>query len=329
VRRPAALAPLSLLPLLAAPLLLAGAAFAAPDEPAPTPAPAALPEAWQDAYARVDGVAILRTAIDADAKQGMPKAVALQRRITLELLRAGLARAGRSADEVPAADLEQAFADAKAQLARRKVELEDALAKAGQSVEEFKQGLKIPLAFRNYVRDQLSEEKLRQLFSEQKLAMAGELRLSHIFLKVTKERPAKAAQAKAEALLKQLGSKATAQAFAGLASEASEDPMASLTGGDLDWLRRNGKRGVPREVTAAAFRFGKVGLVPEPVRSARGLHLLFVVQVRLPPSATYERMAPQIRAQAERSEAARLLDTWREKSRIEYAPDAPRQPQRR
>ena len=321
---------------LATALLAGGAALAAPDEPAPKPGPpqpGATPSApapgWQTAYARVDGVAILRTAIDADAKQGMPKAVALQRQITLEVLRAGLARAGRSADDVPAADLEQAFADAKAQLARRKVKLEDALAQAGQSVEDFKRGLKIPLAFRNYVRDQLSEERLKQLFAEQKLAMAGELRLSHLFLQVTKERPAQAAQAKAEALLKQLGPKPSAQAFASLASEASEDPMASLTGGDLDWLRRNGKRGVPREVTAAAFRFGQVGLVPEPVRSAGGLHLLYVVQVRLPPSATYERMAPQIRVQAERNEAARLLDTWREQSRIEYAPDAPRQPQRR
>lgn len=310
-------------------LLTAGAALAAPEDPAPTPAPSALPAAWKTAYARVDGVAILRTAIDADAKQGMPRAVALQRRITLEILRAGLARDGRDADAVPEKDLEQAFADAKAQLARRKVKLEDALAKAGQSVEEFKQGLKIPLAFRNYVRDQLSEERLKQLFAEQKLAMAGELRLSHVFLKVTQERPAKATHAKAEALLKTLGEAPSAQAFASLASESSEDPMASLTGGDLDWLRRNGKRGVPREVTAAAFRFGKVGLVPEPVRSAGGLHLLYVVQVRLPPSATYERMAPQIRAQAERNEAARLLDTWREQSRIEYAPDAPRQPRRR
>lgn len=314
---------------LAAALLASGAALAAPDDPAPSATPSPLPEAWQTAYARVDGVAILRTAIDADAKQGMPKAVALQRRITLELLRQGLARAGRSADEVPAADLEQAFADARAQLAQRKVELEEVLSKAGQSVEEFKQGLKVPLAFRNFVRDQLSDEKLRELFAEQKLAMAGELRLSHLFLKVSKERPAQAAHAKAEALLKKLGPQPSAQAFAGLASEASEDPMASLTGGDLDWLRRNGRRGVPREVTAAAFRFGKVGLVPEPVRSAAGLHLLYVAQVRLPPSATYERMAPQIRAQAERSEAARLLDTWREQSRIEYAPDAPRQPQRR
>jgi parvulin-like peptidyl-prolyl isomerase len=299
-------------------LLLCSIASAAPDPP---------PE-WKLAYAKVNGVAILRTAIDAEAKSGMPKTASIQRRISIEILRQGLLAAGRDPQAVAPKALDKALADARAELLKREVKLETMLARTGQTLAEFREGLRVPLCFRNHVRAALTDAKLKELYETQKLAMAGELRLSHVFVQISQKQPFEKALAKANALLKTLGKNPKAQAFAELASAQSDDPMASLTGGDLDWIRRASARTTPKAVVAAAFRHGKLGLVPNFTRTVHGLHILYISDVRLPPSATFERLRPRIALTAERLRANRVMADWREKARVEYAPDAPRKRRR-
>lgn len=283
---------------------------------------------WKTAYARVNGVAVLRTAVDANSKQGVPPASALQQLISIEVLRQNLLKAGRDPQAVPAKDLDEALAQAREQIARNKQSLEEILERTGQTLEQFREGMRVPLAFRAHLRSKLTDERLRKVYAERKLALAGELRVSHLFVKVSKAQPIKAARAKLDRLRKALGAKPTLETFSTLASSSSEDSMASLTGGDLDWLRREGSRTVPGELVAAAFAHGKPGLLPAPVRSPRGLHLIFVAEVRLPPSATYERLRPKLLASLEREDARHLMVTWRKAAQITYAPDAPKPKQR-
>lgn len=303
-------------------ILAASAASGAPDEaPTPAPAPGPGPAAWQHAYARVDGVAVLRTEVDALAKRGIPAAAALQQRITLLVLERGLRAAGADPARVGAKELDEAVAEARAQTGGK---LEEALQRAGQSLAEFRESLRVPLCFRQHVRAALTDERLKSIFETRKLAMAGELRLSHLLVRVRPGQPPEAARAKVAALRKQLGDAPTLEAFARLAGTASEDPMASLTGGDLDWARPGARTTAPLQLVRAAFHYAKRGLLPEPVRSGQGLHLVFVADLRLPPSATFERLRPKLLAEVEREEADRLLVDWREHARVEYAPDAPR-----
>lgn len=286
-------------------------------------------ETWKDAYARVDGVAILRTAVDAEAKPGLPKSQVLQRHMTIELMRAGLARAGRDLSSVSEADLNAAMQEAEAALKSRGGTLDAILKRSGQTRAQFRADLKLPLAFRALVRSQLSEAKVAAEFEAKKVLLGGEVRISHVLVAIKSGRSRTQAQVQAQAYLKTLGAKPTLEAFAKLASEKSDSPMASLTGGDLDWAHAKDRRpDLPSPVLRAALAHGRVGLLPDPVQGARGVHLVYVSEVRVPESVTLERYQEQLRSALEASEAQRLMLSWRERARIEYAPDAPR-PKRR
>tara|TARA_R110002072_G_scaffold61826_2_gene155220 strand:- start:617 stop:1603 length:987 start_codon:yes stop_codon:yes gene_type:complete len=282
-------------------------------------------EAWKDAYAKVDGVAILRTAVDAEAKPGLPKSQVLQRHMTMELMRAGLTRAGQDLNAVSEAELDAALKEAEEALESRGGNLEAILKRSGQTRAQFRADLKLPLAFRGLVRSKLSEAKLKAEFEDKKVLLGGEVRISHVLVAIKAGRSRTQAQTQAQAHLKTLGPTPSLEGFAKLASEHSDSPMASLTGGDLDWAHAKDRRpDLPSAVLRAALSQGKVGLIPDPVHGARGVHLVFVSEVRLPAAVTFERYREQLRAALEASEAQRMMTSWRERARIEYAPDAPR-----
>jgi parvulin-like peptidyl-prolyl isomerase len=286
-------------------------------------------ETWKDAYAKVDGVAILRTAVDAEAKPGLPKSQVLQRHMTMELMRAGLTRAGRDLGAVSAAELDAAMKETEEALKSRGGSLAEILKRSGQTRAQFRADLKLPLAFRGLVRSQLTPAKVKAEFESKKVLLGGEVRISHVLVAIKSGRSRTQAQTRAQTLLEGLGAKPSLEDFAKLASEKSDSPMASLTGGDLDWAHAKDRRpDLPSAVLRAALTQGEVGLVPDPVHGARGVHLVFVSEVRVPAAVTFERYREQLRAALEASEAQRLMMSWRERARIEYAPDAPR-PKRR
>lgn len=286
-------------------------------------------ETWTTAYARVDGVAILRTAIDAEAKPGLTKAQVLQRHMTMELMRAGLRREGRDPSAATEAELNAAVKETEAALKSRGESLESVLKRSGQTRAQFRADLKLPLAFRGLIRSKLTDKAVRAEFEAKKVLLGGEARISHLLVAIKEGRSRSQAQTLAETYRKQLGATPTLDAFAKLASERSDSPMASLTGGDLDWARARDRRPeLPSGVVRAALTRGKVGLVKDPVQGSRGVHLVFVSEVRVPAAVTFDRYQERLRAGLEANEAQRLMLAWRERARIEYAPDAPR-PKRR
>lgn len=282
------------------------------------------PEWAKGAYARVDGVAILRTAIDAEVAKGWPKDRALQQAITKVVLERNLLREGFDPAAVTADELKAMVKETRERMKASGMKLEQVLARSGQTLRQFKDSLRIPVCLRKLIRSKLTEERLRELYERQALALRGEVRASHILIKVTKARPAPAARAKAAKLLESLGADVTPAKFAEVAQRESEDPLAPLTGGDLDWFRARASREVPPAVVRAAFTRGKQGLVGEPVRGRLGFHVVLVTGTRMPKGVTFARLKDELRQKAESIAAARTIRAWVQAAKIEYAPDAPR-----
>ena len=281
-------------------------------------------QGWEQAYARVDGVAILRTAVDAEAARGAPKAQVLQRFLTIEVLRGGLRRAGRDPASVGAAELDAAVLEAKTALESGGKDLDEVLKLSGQSLAEFREDLRVPLAFRALIRAGIKDEDVRAAYEAKKYLLDGEARLSHILVAVKEGRSRTQARALAQGLLRELGEGSTLEAFARLATERSDEPMASLTGGDLDWMKAGERRrDVEPGLLAQALARGQRGLLPQPVDGRRGVHLVYVSELRLTKSAGFPQHAERVRAELEREQAQRRLVDWREAAKVEYAPDAP------
>ena len=279
---------------------------------------------WEDAYARVGEAPISRAAVDADVARGAPLPQVLQRHVSLEVLRQGLARNGVDPGAVSEEELSAAVEEATASLRAMGRDLEAVLKQAGQTRAQFRESIRVPTAFRKFVRSGIRDEELRATFEADALRIAGEVRAMHVLVTIRADRDEVAARARAQELVAGLGASPTREAFAALAREASDDPMASLTDGDLDWFPARGNRVVPSAVAGAAFGRGDPGLVPGPIKSPRGFHLVYVTATRLPASATFERLGPALRDQAEQRRANELVAAWMEESPIEYAPDVPR-----
>src|SRR5690606_8475058 len=203
--------------------------------------------AWKTAWARVDGIAVLRTEVAADVARGVPLPHAIERRVTVALMHANLLREGADPARLPAAELEAALAEAREALAPQGG-LDAFLQRAGQTLPQFTEALRVPTAFRSYLRAGIGEDDLRAFFAQEML----QLRVRHVLVKVSPTRDAAAARARAEGLLKGLGESPREADFLRLVAE-SDDPMAALSGGDLDWLARAPHPSVPSEVVAAAF----------------------------------------------------------------------------
>lgn len=272
----------------------------------------------KDAYALVGDVAILKTAVLAEAAQGFPPVVAMQRLIAMEVLRQNLVARGVDPAAVSEADLERGVADAKAALVAQGARPEQVA-----QLDRYRDALRVPVAFSQYVAGQVRDEDLIADFPRWRARMAGEVRLRAIVLMIDPEKGGEpAARARLDALRARLGATPTDEQFAAAAREASDDPSAVLTGGDLDWQSPRAPTISLRLVEASAGR-AEPGLVPEPVVTPRAIYLLYVTAVRAPSTATLEALLPRMRDQARTDTAARLMDEWIASTPIAIAEDAP------
>lgn len=310
---PRARARLALLAALAA-TSLASAQDAAHSHPAP-----AGPPPPPEAYALVGDVAILRTAVKATAeREGAPLVVALQRAITSEVLRQNLVRVGADPALVPEAELDQGLAEAKAALSLRG-------AKPAQLTEldRHREELRVGVAFSRYVGSLVSDADLLAFFEAHELEVAGEVRLRAVVVRVDPARGGGAgAIDRAMQLRARLGDAPTDATFAALARDASEEPSAVLTGGDLDW-QSNDQPTVSLSIVRAGLSHGKPGLVPQPIVTPRAVFLVYVTDVRLPETATREALLPVMRARIREKTAAELMDRWLAETPVRLAEDAP------
>lgn len=277
----------------------------------------------RNAYALVGDVAILKTAVHAEERQGFPPVVALQRQIAMEVLRQNLVARGADPATVTDEELAQGLADAKASLAARGASPEQVA-----QLDAFRESMRVPVAFSRYVASQVRDEDLVKDFDRWRAALAGEVRVRAIVLMIDPEKGGEpAARQRLDALRARLGAAPTDEQFAAAAREASDDPNAILTGGDLDWQSPRAPT-VSMSLVEACVEQGKPGLVAAPVVTPRAIYLLYVTAVRTPPTATLDALLPSMREQARADLAARLMDEWIQATPIQLADDAPHYQQR-
>lgn len=289
--------------------------------------PVDMPHPPREAYAVVgsSAVAILRTAVHATANsERMPLVEALQRLITLEVLRQNLAAQGHDPANVSDADLDKAIVDAKAALAGQGAPPEQVAA-----LDSMRDSLRVSLAFSRFVEGQVKDDALVAEFESRRLAFAGELRLRAISIRIDPAAGGEnTARAQLMALRARLGDAPTDDAFAALASTASHDPNAVLTGGDLDWQSRRTPT-IPMSMIDAAIKLGRPGLVPEAVVTSRAVHLVYVTKVRVGQAATLENLLPRMRAEQRAQLARELMGRWTHDTPVRMSEDAPHMQQQR
>lgn len=285
--------------------------------PAPGQEPPPGQEVPAEAYATVDGAPVLRAEVDRDVARGMEPDAALRAHVTQRVIAMRLRREGHDPADVSDAALEEAAGELRDRL--RAQFGPDAPV---DSVDP--EDLRVPVAFRAFVRSRLTDEALQRYFQARRLLFAGEVRARHIALR---GEDASALRARAEALIEELKDQPDA-AFAARAREVSDDPLGPVTGGDLDWFGPDGRTPLgmqlPRALVRPCFERGEPGVLPEPVETSYGVHVVRVTRVRVPEGATLAAHRDEVAAAAAMAFRREVVEEWRRQARIQYADDAPR-----
>ena len=123
-----------------------------------------------------------------------------------------------------------------------------------------------------------TEEDLRAYFDshQEEFTVPEKIQVKRIFLAIDDRRTEADALEQAAGLHKQL--KSRPDKFRELAQEHSEDPYRRR-GGDLGYVAREGKPGIPADVIARAFELG-VGQLTEPFVGGGGVNILLLVNRR-------------------------------------------------
>ena len=155
-----------------------------------------------------------------------------------------------------------------------------------------------------YVARQLPESVQRKKYDElvASVPRPEEVRARHILVKTKEE---------AEAVLKQLRGGAD---FAQLAKEKSSDGSAA-EGGDLGYFTKDGMVGPFAE---AAFAVKPGELVPNPVETQFGWHVIKVEDRRLAPTPSFEEIKGDLLVQLSREAVLSLLVKLKSETKVDY-----------
>ena len=154
----------------------------------------------------------------------------------------------------------------------------------------------------------IGEEELRAYFDTQKddFVVPEKIQLKRIFVAINDERPAQAAEILAKDLHQQLTS--DPGRFRELAMQYSEDPFRRR-GGDLAWVTREGKPGVPKDVIEKAFTLSGNALA-QPFEMAGGYNILQIVDRKAREERTFEQMKGAVLRKVKNEKYKSLYDGY-------------------
>ncbi|GEM_PF-7001478 len=168
---------------------------------------------------------------------------------------------------------------------------ENHLKKLGQSEEELKKEIEDSLRTTAYVdsKIKIKEKDLRTLYKRnaRSFKKAAQIRVSHIFLKVSHPKEKKATLKKAKEIL--LKVREPGADFGDIAKKMSQGPTRKKKG-DLGWF--SPKQLLPR-FSKAAFKL-KVGQVSNPVWTERGYHLIKVMDKKAAKTQSFESLKSEL-----------------------------------
>lgn len=275
--------------------------------------------------ARIDGAAVSRGEVELEFRRAfgereLPEA---QRkaawRATVEQVidrRLVLAYLERNKQAASGQDVDFAVAQLEKELAAQQLTLEQHLAQAKLSLDELRGALSWKLSWNKYLERYLSEANLQKYFDQHRREFDGtKLRVAHILWKLpadADEMTVKAALEKAAAIKAEIA--AGKLTFAAAAGTHSQAPTAKA-GGDIGWIERH--QPMPEAFSTAAFALEK-GAVSAPVRTAAGVHLISVLDIK-PGTKTAQDAADELRPAVTLYLFRWIADRERGKAKIEYA----------
>ncbi|HZU95773.1 MAG TPA: peptidylprolyl isomerase [Planctomycetota bacterium] len=258
---------------------------------------------------------VLPPGIPEDQRNGL----VLQELVNETVIAAGLEREG--APKPDEAEVEKSLASMKELAKARGVELDSELSRQGMTLDELKSRIRLGVQFEKRIDRDATDDALKAYFEKHALELEGEVRATQVLVRFRGDDTTTYNQ-----VLKVLGRvKADGSNMADLAREMSDDPNAALDGGDLDFFAY-GSPAAPPEVVQACFDLGKRGLVPGPVRSSRGYHIVYVTATRFTSEPSYERDKERVRVRFRAEHARAVIDEWKKAAGIVLSSDAPRMP---
>lgn len=143
------------------------------------------------------------------------------------------------------------------------------------------------------------------------------VQVKRIFVAITDERPDAAAQARAAELATR--ARANPEAFRELATENSDGPFARR-GGEIGYLDREGKPGLPEAVTLRAFGMEE-GEISDPFLAGDGYNVLYVPHRRERIERTFEQMRGAVLRRMKNDRYQEMTDSFTDglakKSKVE------------
>lgn len=233
----------------------------------------------EDAVAKVNGEVITERELYEELVNRSGREV-LEQMLTERLMKQAVDAAGiEVADEDIQAEMERV----KSQLPEG-VSVEDALAAAGMTEEQWMDEIRLDISLRTLLMDrfEVTEEEMQAFFEEYKEFFGTEeqVRVRHILVRDEEE---------AQALREQLEDGAD---FAELAREKSADRASAIQGGDLGWVTR-GQMVKAFEDMAFSTKVGELSPVFE---TDFGYHILVVEARQEAEEAAYEDHRESVRA---------------------------------
>ena len=229
----------------------------------------------------------------------------IERLIDRQLLRAFLAQKKVAADK---ARMDVSMTQLKTRLKDRGEDFDKLLAKSGFTEETLRRELTLPLDWEAYVQREMTDEKLRDVWTKRKSEFDGsEIRAAQIVLKSGNP---DADEKKLKELRTQIVEKTIS--FTDAAKKHSAAPSAAK-GGDLGRFGYRGKQPPPYPQVAFGL---KVGEVSEPVRSPFGVLLLTVTE-RSEGQLSLEDARPEILQRRSEEMQQETLQQERAKAKIE------------
>lgn len=161
--------------------------------------------------------------------------------------------------------------------------------------------------------EKLARERYAQL--KDKLKEPEQRRLAHILLRDAQDCPCDTsppAVERAQTLREELLS---GRDFAAAARDLSQDKVSAARGGELGWVRRDGKLVKPFE--DAAFALKQPGEISPPVTTQFGVHLIKLLEVKPARQLPYEEVKQRLKEQI----VAELRHSAMEQKRSQAYPD--------
>ncbi len=289
--------------------------LAAPTTAAPTSARVAAKVGQQPVYVSdvLRRLQILRT------RQKIPSQIlpqfhaeTLEQIIRQRLVQIDLKRLGKTADRQTIKDEMKKQED---RFAAQNSSLEETLTSRGISLAEYRRDLRFDINWKNFVAQQLTDERLQQYFEQHRRHFDGrQVRASHILLRPEQiDSPRQVVQAigRARQLRQQI--EAGQIRFAEAAKKHSDGPSASR-GGDLGFFPRRGV--LVKTFSQAAFQLD-VRQISQPVVTKFGVHLIQVTAVR-PGSLSWSQSREPLRAAAAKELFQQLANRERKTTPVQY-----------